>query len=405
MRMGFGFAAAAAFMMIAVTAHAQFSDHVIKLGVLDDFSGNYCVDNCQGPIVATQIAVDQFHGAIDGVPIEIIHGDHQDKPDIGVALAERWYDREHVDAILDVTMSAVALAVQNVARQRQKVVLYSTAGSSQLTGKDCAPYSAQWTYDTYQFGKAMGEAVPYLGKTWFILGADYNFSHLLAKSTAANVEKAGGKVLGIVFHPFNASDMSSFILQAQASGAKVLALADAGNDLTNAIKTAQQFGLIAQGMKIVPISMDIPAIDKSGGLKLLHGAIMSLPWYPGANPPQSEWFNKEFDKRQHTLAYYLMTGLYSAVHTYLLAAQATKSDDPKLIFPWMQHHVIDDAFTKHGVLRPDGRMVHSVFLVQVKTPAESTGPDDFVKLIATIPGDKAFRPMNEGGCPGIKDGK
>ena len=403
MRMRLGFAAAAAMMLVAVSAHAQFSDHMIKLGILDDFSGIYCTGNCMGPVVATQIAVDQFHGKIDGVPIVVVHGDHQDKPDIGVAIAERWYDREHVDAVLDVVNSAVALAVQNIARERHKAVLYSMAGSSDLTGKECARYSAQWTYDTYQFGKAMGAAVPYLGKTWFIIGADYNFSHLMANSTAAAVKAAGGKVLGIVFHPFNVSDMSSFILQAQASGAKVLAFADAGPAVTAGIKAAQQFGLVAQGMKIVPMSVDIPVIDSNGGLPVLQGAILSLPWYPGANPPKSEWFAKQYEMREKAGAPYLMAGLYSAVHTYLLAAQATHSDNPAKIFPWMQHHVIDDAFTKHGILRPDGRMVHSVFLMQVKTPAESKGPEDLVKLLAVVPGNKAFRPMDQGHCPYIKE--
>ncbi len=332
----------------------------------------------------------------------MVHGDHQDKPDIGVAIAERWYDRENVDVILDVVNSAVALGVQNVAKQRHKAVLYSEAGSADLTGKDCATYSAQWTYDTYEMGKAIGEAVPYLGKKWFILGADYNYGHLLANSTAAAVKQAGGQVLGIVFHAFGASDMSSFILQAQSSGATVLALANAGGDTTNAIKAAKDFGLIASGVKIVPLSLDVPFIDGSGGLATLQGAMMTLPWYPGANPPQSQWFSTEFQRRQHLLAPYLMVGLYSAVHTYLLAAQATKSDDPSKIFPWMRAHKIDDAFTKDGLLRPDGRMVHSVFLVQVKTPKELKGPDDLVKLVATIPGDRAFRPMDEGGCPDVK---
>ncbi len=398
MKLKWGLIAAVPMMIAAAGARAQFSGNLIKLGVLDDFSGQYCTGNCQGPMVATQIAVDQFHGKIDGVPIVVVHGDHQDKPDIGVAIAERWYDLEHVDAILDVVDSAVALGVQNVAKHRHKAVLYSSAGSADLTGEACAPFSAQWTYDTYEMGVAMGEAVPYLGKTWFILGADYNFGHLLTNSTAAAVKKAGGQVLGIVYHPFGAPDMSSFILQAEDSQAKVLALADAGGDMTNAIKAAKEFGLLASGVKIVPLSLDLPFIDSSGGLATLQGAMMTLPWYPGANPPQSEWFSKEYQSRQHTLAPYLMTGLYSAVHTYLLAAQATKSDDPAKIFPWIRAHTVDDAFTKDGVLRSDGRMVHSVFLVKVKTPKESNGPDDLVTLVATIPGDKAFRPMSEGGC-------
>jgi branched-chain amino acid transport system substrate-binding protein len=402
MRLSLGIAAVAAVMMLAVSAHAQFSDNKIKLGVLDDFSGQYCNGNCMGPVVATQIAVDEFGGKIDGVPIEIIHGDHQNKPDIGVSLARRWYDTEQVDAILDVVNSAVALAVQNVAHEKGRVVLYSEAGSADLTGKACAPYSAAWTYDTYQFGKSIGEAVPKLGQTWFILAADYAFGKLLAGAVKVNVEKAGGTVLGTVFHPFGAQDMSSFILQAQASKAKVIALADAGGDMTNAIKSAGEFGLIAAGVKIVPLSLDIPFIEGAGGLQATQGMMMTLPWYPGANGAKSEAFASAFQKRQKTLAPYLMAGLYSATRTYLLAAQATKSDDPRKIFSWMQAHRIDDGFTANGRLRPDGRMVHDVFLVQVKKPSESKGPGDAVKLIATIPGDKAFRPMDQGGCPTVK---
>src|SRR5665213_1196550 len=399
MRFSLGIAAVAAVMMLAVNAQAQFSDNKIKLGVLDDFSGQYCNGNCMGPVVATQIAIDEFGGKIDGVPIELIHGDHQNKPDIGVSLADRWYDRDQVDAILDVVNSSVALAVQNVARQKGKVVLYSEAGSADLTGKACAPYSAAWTYDTYQFGKSIGEAVPKLGKTWFIIAADYAFGKGLAAGVKANVEKAGGKVLGTVFHPFGTSDMSSFILQAQASKAEVIALGNAGGDMTNAIKAAGEFGLIASGVKIVPLSLDLPFIEGAGGLQATQGMMMTLPWYPDANPPKSQAFAAEFQKRQKTLAPYLMAGLYSAVRTYLLAVQATKSDDPKKIFTWMQGHKIDDAFTANGKLRPDGRMVHDVYLVQVKKPSESKGPADLVKLIATIPGDKAFRPIDQGGCP------
>ena len=399
------YVAALAMMMLAGGAEAQYSDGKIKLGVLDDFSGQYCNGNCMGPVVATQIAVDEFGGKINGVPIEVIHGDHQNKPDIGVSLAQRWYDTDQVDAILDVVNSSVALAVQNVARQHNKVVLYSEAGSADLTGKACAPYSAAWTYDTYQFGKSIGEAVPKLGKTWFIIAADYAFGKGLAAGVKANVEKAGGKVLGTVFHPFGTSDMSSFILQAQASKAEVIALGNAGGDMTNAIKAAGEFGLIAGGVKIVPLSLDLPFIAGAGGLQATQGMMMTLPWYPGANLPKSEAFATEFQKRQKTLAPYLMTGLYSAVRTYLLAAQATKSDDPKKIFPWMQAHPIDDAFTANGKLRPDGRMVHDVYLVQVKKPSESKGPADLVKLVAVIPGDKAFRPMDQGGCPALAAGK
>lgn len=396
-----GLAAFAAAIALSGGANAQYSDNMIKMGILDDFSGPYCVDNCMAPVVATQIAVDEFGGKINGVPIVVIHGDHQDKPDVGVSIARRWYDTEQVDVILDVVYSGVALAVQNVAREKGKAVLFSEAGSDQLTGKQCAPYSAQWTYDTYQLPN-LGQALPMLGKKWFILSADYAYGKALVAGVTNSVKKAGGEVVGVVYHPFGANDMSSFILQAQNSHADVLALGDAGPDMSNAIKAANEFGLIASGMKIVPLSMDLSAIAGAGGLQATQGMFMALPWYRDANPPKSEAWAQEFEKRQKTMAPYLMAGLYSAVRTYLLAAQATKSDDPKKIFPWMQQHVIDDAFTKHGVLRPDGRMVHDVYLVQVKKPSESKGPQDLAKLIATIPGDKAFRPMADGGCPYIK---
>ena len=397
-----GLFAAAVFSLGASAAQAQFSDNKVKIGVLDDFSGQFCLGNCMGPVNAVRIAADEFHNKIGDVPIEIIWGDHQNKPDIGVSLANKWYDLEQVDVIVDVVNSSVALAVQNIARSKNKAVLYSTAGSSDLTGKQCAPYSAHWTYDTYQFGKTIGEAVPYLGKSWFIVATDFAYGKILATQIKANVEKAGGKVLGTIFHPFNVNDASSFILQAQASKADVIALANSGNDMTNTIKAAKEFGLVDSGVKIVPISLDLPFVEQQGGLNVVGGMFLPLPWYPGATGEKGLAYSKEFQKRQGTPAPYLFVGLYSAVRTYLLAAQATKTDNPKPIFDYMHAHVIDDAFTKHGVLRPDGRMVHDVYLMQLKKPSESKGPDDLSKLIATIPGDKAFRPMAEGGCPYIK---
>ncbi len=405
MRFSWSLTAGAALAAVVVLcgapgAQAQYSDNKIKLGILDDFSGPYCTDNCMSPVNAVQIAVDEFGGKINGVQIEVIHGDHQDKPDVGVALAERWYDTEQVDAILDVVYSGVALAVQEVARQRNKAVLYSMAGSDALTGKACAPFSAQWTYDTYQLPN-LGEAVPMLGKTWFILSADYAYGKALVAGVTRSVTNAGGTIVGTVFHPFGTADMSSFMLQAQASKAQVIALGDAGPDMTNAIKAANEFGLIASGVKVVPLSMDLSAIAGAGGLQATQGMIMALPWYRDANPPKSEAWAAEFEKRQGSMAPYLMAGLYSAVRTYLLAAQATGTDDPKKIFEWMRGHVVDDAFTGHGVLRADGRMVHDVYLVQVKKPSESTGPRDLANLLAVIPGDKAFRPLDQGGCPTV----
>ena len=397
--------AAAAFAFVAFVlclpgvqpAQAQFSDNKIKIGVLDDFSGQYCVGDCMGPVTGVKLAVEDFGGKIGNVPIEVVHADHQNKPDVGVSIANKWYDTEQVDVIVDVVNSAVALAVQEIARNKGKAVLYSEAGTADLTGPACAPYSAQWTYDTYQFGKSIGEAVPMLGKTWFIIAADYAFGKGLAASVQANVEKAGGKVLGTVFHPFGAQDLSSFMLQAQASKAEVVALANAGGDMYNSIKAAHEFGLIDSGVKLVPLSLDLPMIPDQGGLPQFQGIIVTLPWYRGINPA-AETLGKRFDAAKEP-AQYLFAGLYSAVHHYLSAAKATGTDDPKAVFAWMQKNPVQDGFTANGTLRPDGRMVHDVYLVQIKKPAESTGPNDLAKVLSVIPGDKAFRPMSEGGCP------
>ncbi len=381
----------------AGSAQAQFSDNKIKIGILDDFSGQYCFGDCMSPVKAVKLAIDDFGGKIGNVPIEVIYADHQNKPDVGVSIANKWYDTEQVDVIVDVVNSAVALAVQEIARNKGKAVLYSEAGSADLTGPACAPYSAQWTYDTYQLGKSIGEAVPSLGKTWFILAADYAFGKGLAAAVAANVEKAGGKVVGTVFHPFNSQDMSSFMLQAQNSKAEVIALANAGGDMFNSIKTAHEFGLVDGGIKIVPLSLDLPLVESAGGLEAVQGMMVTLPWYPGVSPA-AEAFVKRLDDAKAT-EQYMWAGLYSAVHHYLSGAKATGTDDPKAIFAWMQKTPINDEFTTNGKLRPDGRMVHDVYLVQMKKPAESTGPHDLVKLVSTIPGDKAFRPLAEGNCP------
>ena len=381
----------------APSAQAQISDNKIKIGVLDDFSGQYCVGDCMNPVRAVKLAIEDFGGKIGDAPIEVVYADHQNKPDVGASIANKWYDTEQVDVIVDVVNSAVAFAVQEIARNKGKAVLYSEAGSADLTGPACAPYSAQWTYDTYQLGKTIGEAVPKLGKTWFILAADYAFGKGLAASVQTNVEAAGGKVVGTVFHPFNASDLSSFMLQAQNSKADVIALANAGGDMFNSIKVAHEFGLVDSGVKIVPLSLDLPLIENSGGLDAVQGMMVTLPWYPGISPA-AEAFANRMDAAKGN-EQYMWAGLYSAVHHYLEAIKATGTDDPKAVFPWMQKTPINDEFATNGALRPDGRMVHDVYLVQIKKPSESKGPHDLATLIATIPGDKAFRPMQDGGCP------
>lgn len=394
--------ACAALVALAGTAQAEYSDGKIKIGILDDFSGQYCLvvppgPDCLSVVRTVKLAIDDFGGSINGKPIEMIYADHQNKPDVGVSIANKWYDTEQVDVIVDVVNSAVALAVQEIARNKGKAVLFGEAGSAELTGKACAPYSAQWIYDTYQFGSSIGAAVPQLGKTWFIIAADYAFGKGLAAGVKTNVEKAGGTVVGTVFHPFGTSDMSSFMLQAQASKAQVIALGNAGSDMNNSIKSAHEFGLIESGVKIVPLSLDLPIIQNTGGLEATQGMMMTLPWYPGISAEATAFAKRLNDNK--IPAQYMWAGVYSAVRHYLAAAKATGTDDPKAIFAWMQKTPINDEFAINGRLRPDGRMVHDVYLVKVKKPSESTGPNDLATLVSTIPGDKAFRPMSEGGCP------
>ncbi len=401
MRFATVFAALCATVFVSGTASAQFSDNKIKIGILDDFSGQYCVGNCMGPVSATKIAIEEFGSKIGNTPIEFVYADHQNKPDVGVSIANKWYDVEQVDVIVDVVNSAVALAVQEIAKAKGKAVLYSTAGSDQLTGPACAPYSAHWTYDTYQFGKSIGEAIPQLGKKWFIVAADYAFGKGLAAGTEATVKAAGGTVVGTVFHPFNAGDLSSFMLQAQNSGAEVIALGNAGSDMNNSIKAAHDFGLIEKGIKVVPLSLDVPLIEAAGGLEATQGMFVTLPWYQGLNE-KSQALAKKYQAMQGMGLQYLFAGLYSAVRHYLQAAKDTGTDDPAKVFEKMRATPVNDAFATNGKLRIDGRMVHDVYLVKVKKPSESKGPDDLVSLVSTIPGDKAFRPLDQGNCPLVK---
>jgi branched-chain amino acid transport system substrate-binding protein len=385
----------AAALTITNAAHADFASGAIKIGVLTDLSGPYEGNGGHGSIVGAQIAADEFGDKIDGTPIAIISADHQNKPDIGSAIASRWFEVEHVDAITDLVNSGVAGAVLTVARKDDKLVLLTGAGSETFTGKNCAPDNlVQWVYDTYAAGSAAGEAMPHLGKTWFFITADYVFGKGVQAGTTRAIEARGGKVLGSVLHPIGTSDFSSYILQAQASGADVIALANGGQDTMNAIKAAHEFGVKA---KIFP-GFDLTEI-KAMGLVNAAGTLYVAYWNPNMND-KSRAFFKEFVKRTGKPVADFQIGTYSVVHSYLLAVKATHSTDPKTVLAQMRKVKVDDAFTDNGYLRPDGRMVHDIYLLQVKTPAESHGPYDWTKVIATLPGDKVFRPIDApGGCP------
>jgi branched-chain amino acid transport system substrate-binding protein len=374
----------------------------VKIGVLTDLSGPYEQNSGNGVVEAAKMAAEEFGYKINGKPIEIIAADHQNKPDIGAAIARRWYDIEQVDAIADLVNSAIGFATVDVAKTKNKMVLLTSAGSADFTGKACAPdNSVHWVYDTYQIGNSIGQAVPQLGKTWFFIAADYTFGHALRDGASAGVVKGGGRVVGSVLHPLFATDFSSYTLQAQASKAEVIGIADGGDDAINAVKSMREFGIVAGGQKVVPLGLDsLPAI-KSTGLELAQGMMYVSPWLPDLNA-ESKAFLAKFIERRKTAPSTFQVGTYSAVRSYLKAIEAANSDDPKTVIAKMREMPVHDAFTSAGKLRPDGRMVHDVYLVQIKTPAESKGEWDLLKLVATIPGDKAFRPLEDGGCPYLK---
>ena len=393
-------AAAAAFLFAVPAAYAEMSGGKVKIGVLTDLSGPYEQNSGMGSVEAAKMAADEFGNKINGVPIEIVSADHQNKPDIGAGIARHWFDLDGVDAITDLVNSAVGFAVLEIAKTDNKAVLLTSAGSADFTGKACAPNnSVHWVYDTYEMGAAIGQALPQLGKTWFFITADYVFGRALQDGATAFIEKNGGKVLGGVRSPLGTTDYSSFMLQAQASKADVVALANGGDDAINSVKSAREFG-ITDKQKVVPFGLDsLPAI-RSTSLQLAQGLMYVSPWLPGRDDAAKAFFAK-FLERRKTGPSTFQVGTYSAVRSYLKAVEATNSDDPKIVLAKMREMPINDAFTPNGKLRPDGRMVHDVYLVQIKSPAESTGDWDLLKLVATIPGDKAFRPLEAGACPAL----
>jgi branched-chain amino acid transport system substrate-binding protein len=381
-------------------AHAQISGGKVRIGVLTDLSGPYEQNSGAGSVEAAKMAAEEFGNQVNGAPIEIVAADHQNKPDIGAAIARRWFDLEQVDAVTDLVNSAVAFAVLELAKTNNKAVLLTSAGSADFTGKACAPdNSVHWVYDTYEIGSAIGKAVPQLGKNWFFLTADYVYGRSLQDGATAFIEKNGGKVVGSVRHPLGTTDFSSFMLQAQASNADVVAIANGGDDAINSVKSAREFG-ITEKQKVVPFGLDsLPAI-RSTSLQLAQGMMYVSPWLPDRDDAAKAFFAKFMERRKIAPTSF-QVGTYSVVRSYLKAVAATNSDDPKIVLAKMRETPVDDAFTPSGKLRPDGRMVHDVYLVQIKSPAESKGEWDLLKLVATIPGDAVFRPMADGGCAAV----
>ncbi len=380
------------------SAPVEISDNVVKIGVLSDMSSLYSAATGKGSLTAAQMAVADFGGNVRGKPIQVIGADHQNKPDVGSTIARTWYDVDKVDVIVDVPTSSVALAVQQITREKNRVFLISGAGASDLTGPACSPNGIHWTYDTYVLSNVAGKAMIARGEdTWFFITADYAFGHSLERDAANVVRAAHGKVLGAVRAPLNAQDFSSFLLQAQASKAKVVALANAGGDTQNAIKQAYEFGLQRQGQKLLALLFNITDAH-SLGIQAAQGMIATEGFYWDMDDATRAFSRRFFEKEGH-MPTMIQAGVYSAVMHYLKAIDATGTDEAKTVVARMKAMPVNDFFAKNGHIRDDGRMVHDMYLVQVKSPAESKSEWDIYKVLATIPGEDAYRPLAEGGCP------
>ncbi len=389
---------ASALALMSGMASAEISGGVVKIGLLTDMSGAYSDVAGEGTIVAAQMAIDEFGGAIGDAKIELVSADHQNKADIAANTAREWGDTAGVDAYAELVTTSVAMAVFEVAKQQNKITLVSGAASSPLTNDACIPTGLHWTYNTRALAVGTGGAVVKEGgDSWFFLTADYAFGDALQKDVTAVVEAAGGQVVGSVKHPFPASDFSSFILQAQASGAKIVGLANAGADTINAIKAAKEFGLVAGGQKIAGLLVFLSDIHALG-LDTAQGMQMTVSFYWDRDDASRAWSQKFFEKTGK-MPTGVQAGTYSAVRHYLQAIKDTGSDDTDTVLAKMRETPVNDAFAQGGVLRTDGRMVHDMFLAEVKKPEESTGPWDYLKVIRTIPGEEAFGTLEESTCP------
>jgi branched-chain amino acid transport system substrate-binding protein len=392
-------AAVAVSALCAGAAEAQVS---VKLGVLNDMSGLYADISGPGSVVAAQMAIDDFKAADKGIKAEIVSADHQNKPDNGSSIARKWYDQDGVDMILDVTTSSVALAVSEVTREKNKIFMISGGGTSDLTGNKCTANNVHWTYDTWALAHGTGSAMTKRGgDSWYFLTADYAFGAALERDTTEAVKQAGGKVLGSVKHPLSAADFSSYLLQAQGSKAKVIGLANAGADTTNAIKQASEFGITQGGQALAGLlvfSSDVKAL----GLKAAQGLVLTEAFYWDQNDDTREFskrFAAKFGGKMPTSS---QAGVYSSVLHYLKAVEATKSKDTASVMAKMKATPIEDKLFGKGSIRADGRAIHPMYLFEVKKPSESKGEWDLYKTLATIPTEEAFRPLNEGGCSLVK---
>src|SRR5476649_1207593 len=390
--------AATLFAAWTLPASAQLSDDMVKIGVATDMSSLYSDINGPGAVIATQMAIDEFGGTVLGKKIELVTGDIQNKADVAATLAGRWYDTEKVDMILGAGASSSSIALENVAGEKKKIFLAPDPASSDITGKLCNPYTVHWVYDTAALANGTGSAVVKSGgKTWFFLTADYAFGYALERDVAAVVTKAGGQVLGEIKHPINTSDFSSFLLQAQASKAQIIGLANAGGDTINSIKQAAEFGIVKGGQKLAGLLVFVSDVH-SLGLERAQGLRLTEAFYWDLND-KTRAFSKRFgEKYKGKMPTMSQAGYYSATLAYLNAIKAVGTDNPEKVMAYLKSEKWDDPLFGKSYIRADGRKMHDMYLFEVKTPAESKGPWDYYKLIATVPAEQAFRPMDPVAC-------
>ncbi|PDS81126.1 ABC transporter substrate-binding protein [Rhizobium sp. L43] len=395
--------ASVAFLLASSTAVLAQSatDGKVKIGILNDQSGVYADFGGKSSVEAAKMAVEDFGGKVLGVPVEIVDADHQNKPDIASNIARQWYDTEQVDAIMELTTSSVALAVQAIAKEKKKIDIVTGAATTDLTGKACSPYGFHWAYDTHALAVGTGGAlVKQGGDSWFFLTADYAFGYSLEQQTSDYVKASGGKVVGAVRHPLSTQDFSSFLLQAQSSGAKVIGLANAGLDTSNAIKQAAEFGITQGGQHLAALLFTLAEVHGLG-LEAAQGLTLTEGFYWNRDD-ESRAFAKKFFARTGKMPNMIHTGTYSAVTQYLKAVQKAGTDDTDAVAKLLHEMPVDDVFGRGGTVGANGRMIHDMYLLQVKKPADSKEPWDYFNVLATIPGKEAYIDPAKSGCDLVK---
>ncbi|MCC7167692.1 MAG: ABC transporter substrate-binding protein [Rhodospirillales bacterium] len=376
------------------------SDRVVKIGVLNDMSGVYSASSGPGTVESVKMAVEDFGSRVLGMPVEVVAADHQNRPDVGSSVVNEWFDIGKVDAVVDVPTSSVALAVNEIARNKNRVFIAGGAATTDLTNKACSATTVHYIYDSYALASAAAKvAVERLGKTFFFLTVDYAFGQQLQDGTTAFLNANGGKVVGAVKHPLGTNDFASFMLQAQASKADVIVLANAAGDTANALKTAKEFGIIKGGQKMLTLLIMDPDVHGLG-LETAQGLTVSSAFFWNRTPETIAWSRRYF-QRTGKMPSFVQAGAYSYTTHYLNAIKAAGTDEAKAVVAKMKELPVNDFFAK-GVIRPDGLMVHDMYLVQVKSPAESREPWDYFKLVDTVPGEKAFKPLERSDCPLVK---